>query len=87
MLSQKESWKNEAEELKRKVDEVKNQVVTLKVDVLEDLEANLFGHRGDKKMGTSNDDDDNNNNDESQERKSELVLTPKQVHVHPCEIN
>ena len=88
VLSQKESWKREAEELKRKVDEVKNQVVTLKVDVLEDLEANLFGNRGDKKIGTSNDDNNNNNNnnDESQERRSELVLTPKQVNILSYEI-
>ena len=76
VMSQKEGWKSEAEELKRKVDEVMNQVATLKIDVLEDLEANLFGNREDK-MGVSN--DNNNNNDEPQERKSELVLTPKQV--------
>ena len=81
VLSQKESWKSEAEELKRKVDEVKNQVVTLKVDVLEDLEANLFGNRGDK-ICIMNDNEDDNNNNESQETKSELVLTPKQVHVY-----
>ena len=76
VLSQKESWKSEAEELKKKVDEVKDKVATLKVDVLEDLEANLFGNRVDK-IGISN--DDNNNRNESQETKSELVLTPNQV--------
>ena len=87
VLSQKESWKSEAEELKKKVDEVKNQAATLKVDVLDDLEANLFGNRAEK-MGTSNDDDNNNNNnDESQERKSELVLTPKQVNIDCYQIN
>ena len=81
MLSRKESWKNEAEDLKKNLDEMKGQILTLKVDVLEDLEANLFGDRGDK-ICIMNDNEDDNNNNESQETKSELVLTPKQVHVH-----
>ena len=86
VLSQKDNWKSEAEELKKKVDEVKDQVATLKIDVLEDLEANLFGSKRDM-IDNQNDNndgirDDNNNNNESQETKSELILTPKQVNTY-----
>ena len=77
IVSENENWKSEAKELNKKMDEFKSQMETMKIDVLEDLEGNLFGNRG-KVAEDCN--EELNNNDED-DKNTELILTPKQVKV------
>ena len=79
IMSENENWKSEAKELNKKMDEFKNQMETMKMDVLEDLEGNLFGNRG-KVAEDCNEKEELNNNDEN-DKNTELILTPKQVKV------
>ena len=59
------------------MDAFKNQMETMSIDVLEDLEGNLFGNRG----KVAEDCDEELNNNDEDDKNTELILTPKQVKV------
>ena len=77
IVSENENWKSEAKVLNKKMDEFKSQLETMKMDVLEDLEGNLFGNRG----KVAEDCDEELNNNDMDVKNTELIMTPKQVKV------